>query len=212
MLFTNSGQQFMTELSEKTILPNPFSQFTRWYEEAEADDRILHANAVCLATVDEFGQPDCRMVLLKEFSADGFVFFTNLQSRKGRQLQQNPGAALVFYWPWLNRQVRVRGIVVPISDEQADVYFAARPRGSQLGAWASKQSEVLENRDVLEEHVREFDAKFEHQNVSRPPHWSGLRLIPDQIEFWQERDDRLHDRFTYQKTGENTWDVKRLYP
>ncbi|MBD3290326.1 pyridoxamine 5'-phosphate oxidase [candidate division KSB1 bacterium] len=202
----------MTVLSEENILKNPLEQFARWYLEADAHEKIQYASAVCLSTVDESLKPDSRVVLLKEFSEQGFVFYTNLFSKKGKQLQQHPHAALNFYWQWLNRQVIVRGTVSQVSDQQADGYFASRPRGSQISAWASKQSEVLESRAFLEKRFHDINLKFENQDIPRPQHWSGLRLVPEQIEFWQEREDRLHDRFLYQKTDKNKWEIRRLYP
>lgn len=191
---------------------DPFVLFECWLEEAGATE-VNDPNAMALATVDADGMPDVRTVLLKEASPDGFVFYTNLGSAKGRELARHPKAALLFHWKSRRRQVRVRGTIAQVSDAEADAYFATRPRGSQIGAWASRQSETLESRAALEAAVAEVERRFHNQDVARPPHWSGFRLAPISIEFWQDGAFRLHDRILYQREGpEAPWTTRRLYP
>jgi pyridoxamine 5'-phosphate oxidase len=189
---------------------DPFSLFKTWFAEAEAREPA-DPNAMALATVDEDGMPDARTVLLKGFDAAGFVFYTNLDSRKGRQLRANPRAALLFYWKSLKRQVRLRGPVEPVADAEADAYFASRPRLSRIGAWASRQSEPLESRFALEKAVAAATARFTAGAVPRPPHWSGFRLAPVTMEFWREGAFRLHDRVVFRRAGD-AWTRQRLYP
>jgi len=165
-----------------------------------------------LSTVDSRGNPDGRMVLLKEFDERGFVFYTNMNSPKGKDLLKNKKAALTFYWEKVRRQVRIQGSTELVSTEEADAYFASRPRQAQLGAWASKQSEVLSKRSVLIKAFAKFTLKFGRKKVPRPDYWTGVRLIPKKIEFWQERSYRLHDRFLYTRIQKNRWKVVRLYP
>lgn len=190
---------------------DPLTCFAAWLAEAEASEPN-DPNAMALATVDPDGQPSVRMVLLKGADAAGFVFYTNLNSRKGRALQGNPKAALLFHWKSRRRQVRIEGEVSPVSDEEADAYFASRARQSQIGAWASQQSQPLEDRYALEKAVARYAAKFGLGKVPRPPHWSGFRLAPQRIEFWQDGTFRLHDRALYQRRAEGGWDYTRLYP
>ncbi|BFG72496.1 pyridoxamine 5'-phosphate oxidase [Paraburkholderia terrae] len=190
--------------------PNPFRQFDVWFKQA-IDAQLPEPNTMTLATVDPRGRPSARIVLIKAVDERGFVFFTNYESRKGLELAQNPHASLLFYWIELERQVRVEGTVVKTSDAESDTYFASRPVGSRIGAWASEQSKVIESRAALEAREREFIAQY-GDNPPRPPHWGGYRLIPDAIEFWQGRPSRLHDRLLYTRSGNADWTIARLSP
>jgi pyridoxamine 5'-phosphate oxidase len=191
--------------------PEPFHLFAEWFEQAKKSEPN-DPNAMALATVDADGLPNCRMVLLKDFDDQGFVFYTNLESAKGQELREAPLAALVFHWKSLQRQVRVRGPVNPVSTAEADAYFASRARLSQIGAWASKQSTPLESRFALEQACARYTAKFVVGSVPRPEHWSGFRLVPSAIEFWQDRPFRLHDRLVYRRAAPSSWSKARLYP
>ncbi|QQS12138.1 MAG: pyridoxamine 5'-phosphate oxidase [Rhodospirillales bacterium] len=192
---------------------DPFETFAAWFAEAERSEPN-DANAVAVASVGADGMPSLRMVLLKGWDADGFVFYTNHESRKGTQLLAHPSAALLFHWKSLRRQVRVEGPVEPTSDAEADAYFATRARGSQIGAWASAQSRPLESRFALEKRVAEYTAKFGFGAVPRPPFWSGFRVRPRSIEFWRDMPFRLHDRvvFTRAGTSSTAWSTEKLYP
>jgi pyridoxamine 5'-phosphate oxidase len=190
---------------------DPFALFTEWFAEARAKEAEPHA--MTLATADPEGAPDARMVLLKDFDRAGFVFYTNLDSAKGRQLAANPNAALVFYWSGLKRQVRVRGAVAPVSAGEADEYFASRARDARIGAWASAQSRPLEGRMALQAAIAKTAARFGLGDIPRPAHWSGFRLIPVAMEFWRDRPFRLHDRLRFTRDGESApWRTQRLYP
>ena len=199
----------MTE--NQQLDPDPFKQFTRWFADAEQAELPLH-NAMTLATASRAGKPSARMVLLKEADARGFVFYTNYQGRKARELKENPFAALVFYWQPLSRQVRVEGAVERVPADESDRYFASRPRGHQLEAHVSAQSQVIKDRVFLEEQFKVFIQTVEGQEVPRPAHWGGYRLIPDTLEFWQEGEHRLHDRLLYRRIDNDQWVIERLAP
>ena len=191
---------------------DPLALFADWYAEAEKSEPN-DPSAMALATVGPDGTPSCRMVLLKAFDASGFVFYTNYESRKGRQLLAHPEAALLFHWKSLRRQVRLEGSIAQTTPEEADAYFATRDRGSQIGAWASEQSRPLESRFALEKRVAEFTARHAIGKVPRPPYWSGFRLQPLLIEFWQDGAFRLHDRLEYSRpAGGAPWSTRTLYP
>ncbi|MCB0395501.1 MAG: pyridoxamine 5'-phosphate oxidase [Flavobacteriales bacterium] len=190
--------------------PNPLELFGQWYAKAEQEVKNM-PEAVCLATASKSGRPSARMVLLKSFDEKGFVFFTNYESRKGHELEENPQAFLLFYWKELGRQVRVEGQVEKVSAEESDAYFATRPRQSQLGAWASKQSRPISSRIQLLRSVAKSAAQFLNKPVERPDYWGGFRIIPDRYEFWEDQQFRLHNRFDYQWKGD-AWEIKRLSP
>ncbi len=189
---------------------DPFARFGDLLERARATD-LPEPHAFTLATVASDGRPSARVVLLRGFDTRGFVFYTNLESRKSRELAANPYAALCFYWLPLDVQVRIEGVVQQVSDTEADSYFASRPRGSQIGAWASLQSSVLRSRAELEMRVREIEARYANQEVPRPPFWSGLRVVPERMEFWYGQPSRLHHRDVYTREGEG-WTLHHLYP
>ena len=193
-----------------TAPADPFEIFETWLREAEASEPN-DPNALSLSTVGPDGMPSSRMVLLKGHDSRGFVFYTNYESRKGRQLLEHPKAAMLFHWKSLRRQVRIEGEVKQVSGEEADEYFASRPKQSQIGAWASEQSRPLKGRFELEKRVALFGAKYAVIEVPRPPHWSGFRVVPQMIEFWQDGAFRLHDRLVYTRAGE-AWTTERLFP
>jgi len=199
----------MVRIAESTP-DDPFSLFAAWFKEAE-EAEPNDPNAMALATVGEDGVPCLRMVLLKGYDAEGFVFYTTLESRKGRQLQDHPKAALRFHWKSLRRQIRIEGPVSPVSEAEADAYYASRPRDSQIGAWASRQSRPLESRFELEKRVAQFAAKHAVGKVPRPPYWSGFRVAPERIEFWHEGVFRLHDRLIFIREGDG-WRTERQFP
>jgi pyridoxamine 5'-phosphate oxidase len=197
-------------LVEDDVDPDPVVQFHKWFEKAiEAD--LHEPNAVTIATATGDGRPSARIVLLKGYDERGFVFYTNYEGRKAREIEENPLCALLFYWGELERQVRIEGRARRISGEEADAYFLSRPRGSRLGAWASEQSQPVEDRNVLEERVRELEAEYEGREIPRPPFWGGYRVEPEVIEFWQGRENRLHDRIVYHRSGRG-WKIVRLQP
>jgi len=199
----------LQSLLEQDVLRDPIDQFQRWWDEAVASE-IDEVNAMTLATANAAGRPAARIVLLKDFNRDGFVFFTNYRSDKGRELEMNPHAALCIYWKELERQVRIEGTVDKISDHDNDTYFFSRPVGSRIGAWASPQSTPIEGRHVIEENVAKYQERYKEE-VPRPPYWGGYIVKPVRMEFWQGRSNRLHDRilFTLQ---EEDWKIERLAP
>ncbi|MBB2970004.1 pyridoxamine 5'-phosphate oxidase [Mesorhizobium sp. RMAD-H1] len=195
-----------------TQAAEPFQLFAEWLSDATKSEPN-DPNALALATVDENGLPNVRMVLLKDFDESGFVFYTNYESKKGREILASQKAAMCFHWKSLRRQVRVRGPVEQVSDEEADAYYASRPRGSRIGAWASKQSRPLESRFALEKAVAEYSARYAIGDIPRPSYWSGFRIRPVSIEFWHDRPFRLHDRVLFTRaTPEGEWEKTRLYP
>lgn len=195
---------------------NPIQQFSDWFEEAKECRGIELPEAMCLATVDEAGHPNSRMVLLKGFNETGFIFYTHLESPKAKSLERHPFASLTFYWEKLHKQVRILGEVQPVSSTEADDYFKTRPRLSQIAAWTSKQSSELDSRETLDKQFDTFFKQYKGKDVPRPSFWSGFRVVPQEMEFWEERPNRLHDRFLYTLEGEGDlpkrWAMKRLYP
>lgn len=198
-------------LDEKLVERDPIKQFQLWFDDAIAAQFPM-PEAMNLATATPEGRPSSRMVLLKQVDEDGFVFFTNYHSAKAAQLEANPYASLVFYWPQLERQVRVEGKVKRTSAAESEAYFQTRPRESQIGAWASPQSSVIAEREVLEERVRELEEYYRDREIECPGHWGGYRLRPDRVEFWKGRIGRLHDRILYELLSDGTWSIKRLAP
>lgn len=235
MAITDIRREYnLAGLRRSDLDADPIVQFRRWFDAAagaRASGRVRRAiinlyksllglgsaeridiNAATLATADSAGRPSARIVLLKGVDARGFVFFTNYDSRKGRELAENPNAALTFYWPDQERQVCIAGQATKVPQEESEAYFKSRPRGSRLAAWASRQSEVLENRDALEKQWKELQAKYPGEDVPKPPNWGGFVLSPARIEFWQGRPSRLHDRFRYLKQLDGKWLIERLSP
>lgn len=196
-------------LSEEDVQPNPIDQFHIWFDQAQKAD-LPEPNAMTVASVDADGKPSARTVLIKEVTSAGFVFFTNYESRKGQALINNPHAALLFFWPELERQIRVEGSVEKLSDQESDDYFHSRPLDSRIGAWASPQSQVISSRTLLVKNAAEYALKFA-LNPPRPPHWGGLRVKPELLEFWQGRPSRLHDRIQY-VLHDDSWKIQRLAP
>jgi pyridoxamine 5'-phosphate oxidase len=198
-------------LSEMDVHPNPFEQFKTWFDQAVAA-QLPEPNAMTIATVTSDGKPSARIVLLKDYDERGFVFYTNYKSHKGQQLVENPWGAIAFWWAQLERQVRIEGRVEKVSPAESDAYFHSRPLGSQLGAWVSNQSQVIESREVLEQRLQKLKEEYDNKEVPRPPHWGGFRVIPSEIEFWQGRPSRLHDRLLYQRGEDGSWKIQRLSP
>lgn len=198
-------------LNEDEVADSPFLQFADWWQQA-IESEIDEVNAMTLATASLEAVPSARIVLLKGYDEKGFVFYTNYESAKGRELAENPKASLLFFWKELERQIRITGIVEKVSAAESDDYFLSRPTGSQIGAWASPQSHVIENRSWLEKNVKRLEEKFSTEAVTRPPHWGGYRVKPVIIEFWQGRSSRLHDRLQYSLQENGTWKIERLAP
>lgn len=211
-LISNFRNEYISGgINEKDFETDPIVQFESWFEEA-VKNKIPDPNIMHLSTSDANGKPSGRIVLLKGYGENGFVFYTNYESRKGKELQQNNYAALTFLWMELYRQIRIEGKVYPVSPEESDKYFHSRPRGSRISAVASEQSKVVSGRDELEKIANEIEKKFEGKEIPRPENWGGYRLVPDVIEFWQGRVNRLHDRIQYIRSDENTWKMQRLFP
>ena len=200
-----------TKASSDVTNTNPFTLFEKWLEKAEQEG-LPHANAMTLTTANSEGIPSARIVLLRGLDQHGFVFYTNYLSDKGKQIEENLHAALVFFWPTLNRQVRIEGRVEKVSVQESDNYFSSRPRGHQLSAHASKQSQVIPDRTFLERQQTTVEETYKEKEVPRPDHWGGYRVIPEMIEFWQEGEHRLHDRLRYKQTEKNKWIIERLSP
>lgn len=198
-------------LSEEDMQPNPFHQFEKWFSEA-LNAKVIEPNAMTLATSSSNGVPSARIVLLKEFTLEGFVFYTNYNSNKGKEIANNPYAALVFFWADLERQVRIEGVVQKISEEESSSYFYSRPKGSQLGAVTSPQSETIPNRKFLEDKLKALEEEYTIRNIQKPEYWGGYRVIPNRIEFWQGRSSRLHDRIVYTQNQDQSWKYERLAP
>lgn len=197
-------------LSEKDVNPNPILQFEKWFKEA-VDAQVNEPNAMTVCTATKDGKPSARILLLRNFNKNGFVYYTNYHSRKGKELAQNPHCALLFFWPELERQVRIEGSIEKQTPEESDMYFNTRPRTSKIGAWSSEQSAVIANREVLDKEYELFSAKFPDEQVPRPPHWGGYVVKPVSIEFWQGRTSRMHDRILYSQIN-GLWKTERLSP
>ena len=201
----------LKSLDEAAAADNAIKQFDRWWQDA-INSEIDEVNAFTLATAAADGKPSARIVLLKGYDEKGFVFFTNYQSHKGQELATNPQGCMVFFWKELERQIRIEGSIEKISTEESDEYYFSRPLSSQVGAWASPQSSVIKNREVIEDNVKKYEAQFAGSSISRPPHWGGYRLQPQAIEFWQGRPSRLHDRLLFTLLEKNEWKIERLAP
>jgi pyridoxamine 5'-phosphate oxidase len=197
-------------LDETNVSPDPITEFARWFDEAVKAE-VQEPNAMTLASVSAEGMPSARIVLLKGFDERGFVFFTDYRSQKGSELEQNPRAALVFYWPELERQIRITGATAPVPRDESEAYFRTRPRGSRISAWVSHQSQVIASRKLLEDRIPELERKYPADDIPLPPYWGGLRVVPGAIEFWQGRTSRLHDRIRYTRSRDR-WRIERLSP
>lgn len=204
------SQYKIGDLSESDMDSSPFVQFAKWYKDAETACRYF-PNNMTLSTVDDKGAPFSRVVLLKTMDERGFVFYTNYQSRKGKQLEANTAASITIFWPELERQVNISGLSEKVTESESDEYFATRPRGSQIGAWVSNQSETISSRETLTLEQNRLEELYLDKEIPRPPHWGGFRVLPQQVEFWQGQPDRLHDRIEY-TLSDDKWSVKRLAP
>jgi pyridoxamine 5'-phosphate oxidase len=201
----------LQSLLETDVANNPFEQFNRWWDDAIKSD-LDEVNAMTLATASATGMPSARIVLLKSASADGFVFFTNYNSHKGKELEENPFACLVFFWKELERQIRITGTIEKVTAAESDEYFNSRPAGSRIGAWASPQSSIIPSRKTIETNIAQYEQEFAGAQITRPPHWGGYIVKPTVIEFWQGRPNRLHDRIQYTKQPDESWKFDRLAP
>lgn len=211
-LVANFRNEYISDgIHEDSLADNPIHQFEQWFKEA-VKSKIPEPNAMHVITSTPEGKPSGRIMLLKGFDESGFVFFSNYESRKGEELVNNRWAAITFLWLELIRQVRIEGTVSKVADAESDAYFASRPRGSQIGAWASQQSKPAKDRKEIEDQFKLLERKFEGKEVPRPPHWGGYRLAPTSMEFWQGRASRLHDRIVYKLNTEGSWDKQRLFP
>ena len=200
----------LESLLESDVDPNPINQFEKWWQQA-VESKIEEPNAMIVATSTPDGKPSSRTVLLKNFTNEGFIFFSNYDSRKGAQIDQNPFVALLFFWKEMERQVRIEGRIHKISAEESDIYFSSRPRESRIGAWSSPQSKVIENREFLQQNVAKYNARFYTEDIPRPEFWGGYIVIPSMVEYWQGRPGRLHDRIQY-TAANNEWIIERLAP
>lgn len=204
-------EYILQTLNETDVETDAIKQFGAWWQQA-VNSGIDEVNAFVLATATPDGEPSARVVLLKGYNEQGFIFFTNYESNKGRAISSNPRVSMVFFWKEIERQVRIEGVAEKISNEESDHYFAVRPLGSQVGAWASPQSTVIESRAVIEENAARYQQHFEGQRIPRPPHWGGYLVKPMRLEFWQGRSSRLHDRLLYSRLDAENWEIKRLAP
>ena len=200
------------ELLESNCPENPLELFQKWFLNADASDTVEETNAVSLSTIGKDGYPKSRIVLLKKYSQEGFIFYTNYNSEKGKAIQENNQVCLSFFWPSLEQQIIIKGKAEKLPENLSDGYFESRPTGSKLGAWASNQSTVVESRYILEKNLQKFEAKFEGKEITRPPHWGGFLVKPIAIEFWQGRPNRMHDRILYRLKEDFSWKIERLEP
>ena len=200
------------QLLEEEVSENPLELFTHWFREVEDRAEVDEVNAMTLSTIGLDGFPKSRIVLLKEFDDEGFIFYTNYDSVKGRSILEEPKVCLSFFWPKSERQVIIKGVARKVSPEVSDAYFNARPRGSQLGAWASDQSRVIASREYLQEKLKALEAEYDQRPIPRPPHWGGFKVYPREFEFWQGRPNRLHDRLYYSRMESGDWELDRLAP
>ena len=200
------------ELLESNCPENPLELFQKWFLNADASNTIEETNAVSLSTIGKDGYPKSRIVLLKKYTEEGFIFYTNYNSEKGKAIQENNQVCLSFFWPSLEQQIIIKGKAEKLPENLSDGYFESRPTGSKLGAWASNQSTVVESRYILEKNLQKFEAKFEGKEITRPPHWGGFMVKPKAIEFWQGRPNRMHDRILYKLKEDFSWKIERLEP